>query len=127
MVRPIALGAAATIGESTKSPAQDRAKIWKGRSSAWPAAVVNSTLKGSVNATKWRSVAIPWLAAMPRAHSSAAARTAGAFCVAGKAAIRAGYSAKTARVIGHENLIKPDIAAVIAKRPVIAESNHLTF
>ena len=27
---------AATIGESTKSPAQDRAKIWKGRSSAWP-------------------------------------------------------------------------------------------
>jgi Cytochrome P460 len=32
VVRPIALGAAATIGESTKSPAQDRAKIWKGRS-----------------------------------------------------------------------------------------------
>jgi TPP-dependent 2-oxoacid decarboxylase len=35
VVRPIALGAAATIGESTKSPVQDRAKIWKGRSSAW--------------------------------------------------------------------------------------------
>ena len=34
---------------------------------------------------------------------------------AAQAAIRAGYSAKTARVIGHENLIKPDIAAAIEK------------
>jgi phage terminase small subunit len=33
---------------------------------------------------------------------------------AAQAAIRAGYSAKTARVIGHENLTKPDIAAAIA-------------
>jgi phage terminase small subunit len=34
---------------------------------------------------------------------------------AAQAAIRAGYSAKTARVIGHENLTKPDIAAAIKK------------
>jgi phage terminase small subunit len=34
---------------------------------------------------------------------------------AAQAAIRAGYSAKTARVIGHENLTKPDIAAAIEK------------
>ena len=32
-----------------------------------------------------------------------------------QAAIRAGYSAKTARVIGHENRTKPDIAAAIEK------------
>lgn len=31
-----------------------------------------------------------------------------------QAAIRAGYSAKTAKAIGHENLTKPDIAAAIA-------------
>lgn len=31
------------------------------------------------------------------------------------AAVRAGYSEKTAKVIGHENLTKPDIAAAIAK------------
>lgn len=31
-----------------------------------------------------------------------------------QAAIRAGYSARTARAIGHENLTKPDIAAAIA-------------
>src|SRR5580692_10166886 len=34
---------------------------------------------------------------------------------AAQAAIRAGYSAKTARVIGHENLTKPDIAAAFEK------------
>ena len=34
---------------------------------------------------------------------------------AAQAAIRAGYSAKTARVIGHENLRKPEIAAAIAE------------
>ena len=34
---------------------------------------------------------------------------------AAQAAIRAGYSAKTARVIGHEILSKPDIAAAIKK------------
>ena len=34
---------------------------------------------------------------------------------AAQAAIRAGYSAKTARVIGHENLTRPDIAAAIEK------------
>jgi phage terminase small subunit len=34
---------------------------------------------------------------------------------AAQAAIRAGYSAKTARVIGHEILTKPDIAAAIEK------------
>ena len=34
---------------------------------------------------------------------------------AAQAAIRAGYSAKTARVICHENLTKPDIAAAIEK------------
>lgn len=33
-----------------------------------------------------------------------------------QAAIRAGYSAKTAHAIGHENLNKPEIAAEIAKR-----------
>lgn len=33
-----------------------------------------------------------------------------------QAAIRAGYSEKTARSIGHENLTKPDIAAEIDKR-----------
>ena len=32
-----------------------------------------------------------------------------------QAAIRAGYSAKTAAVIGHENLIKPNVAAEIEK------------
>jgi phage terminase small subunit len=34
---------------------------------------------------------------------------------AAQAAIRAGYSPKTARVIGHETLTKPDIAAAIEK------------
>ena len=34
---------------------------------------------------------------------------------AAQAAIRAGYSAKTAREIGHENLTKVDIAAAIEK------------
>lgn len=33
-----------------------------------------------------------------------------------QAAIRAGYSAKAAKVIGHENLTKPDIAEHIAQR-----------
>lgn len=33
-----------------------------------------------------------------------------------QAAIRAGYSAKTAKSIGQENLTKPDVAAEIAKR-----------
>src|SRR5882724_1801576 len=33
-----------------------------------------------------------------------------------QAAIRAGYSKKTARFIGHENLTKPDIALEVAKR-----------
>lgn len=32
-----------------------------------------------------------------------------------QAAIRAGYSQKTAKAIGHENLTKPDIAAAIAE------------
>lgn len=39
------------------------------------------------------------------------------YCVdlnATQAAIRAGYSAKTAGAIGHENLTKPDIAAAVA-------------
>ncbi len=34
---------------------------------------------------------------------------------AAQAAIRAGYNARTARVIGHENLTKPHIAAAIEK------------
>lgn len=33
-----------------------------------------------------------------------------------QAAIRAGYSAKTAYVIGHENLSKPEIAAAVSER-----------
>lgn len=33
-----------------------------------------------------------------------------------QAAIRAGYSAKTAKQIGQENLTKPDVAAAIAER-----------
>ena len=46
---------------------------------------------------------------------------------AAQAAIRAGYSAKTARVIGHENLKKPDIAAAIEKaRAERAERAKLT-
>ena len=46
---------------------------------------------------------------------------------AAQAAIRAGYSAKTARVIGHENLTKPDIAAAIEKaRAERAERTRLT-
>ena len=46
---------------------------------------------------------------------------------AAQAAIRAGYSAKTARVIGHENLTKPDIAAAIEKaRAKRAERAELT-
>lgn len=32
-----------------------------------------------------------------------------------RAAIRAGYSARTARSIGHENLTKPDIAAAVER------------
>ena len=36
-------------------------------------------------------------------------------CNATQAAVRAGYSEKTAGVIGHENLSKPNIAAAIAK------------
>jgi phage terminase small subunit len=44
-----------------------------------------------------------------------------------QAAIRAGYSAKTARVIGHENLTKPDIAAAFEKaRAERAERTRLT-
>jgi phage terminase small subunit len=43
------------------------------------------------------------------------------------AAIRAGYSAKTARKIGSENLTKPDIAAAITKgRLKQAERAELT-
>ena len=46
---------------------------------------------------------------------------------AAQAAIRAGYSAKTARVIGHENLRKPDIAAAIEKaKAKRAERTELT-
>ena len=46
---------------------------------------------------------------------------------AAQAAIRAGYSAKTARVIGHENLTKPDIAAAIEKaRAAHAERAELS-
>ena len=46
---------------------------------------------------------------------------------AAQAAIRAGYAAKTARVIGHENLKKPDIAAAIEKaRAERAERAKLT-
>src|SRR5271166_5161849 len=46
---------------------------------------------------------------------------------AAQAAIRAGYSAKTARVIGHENLTKPDIAAAIEKaKAKRAERTELT-
>jgi phage terminase small subunit len=46
---------------------------------------------------------------------------------AAQAAIRAGYSAKTARVIGHENLTKPGIAAAIEKAMVErAERTRLT-
>ena len=46
---------------------------------------------------------------------------------AAQAAIRAGYSAKTARVIGHENLTKPDIAVAIEKaKAKRAERTELT-
>jgi len=46
---------------------------------------------------------------------------------AAQAAIRAGYSAKTARAIGHENLTKPEIAAAIEKaRAERAERTRLT-
>ena len=46
---------------------------------------------------------------------------------AARAAIRAGYAAKTARGIGHENLKKPDIAAAIEKaRAERAERAKLT-
>src|SRR5271166_2896559 len=46
---------------------------------------------------------------------------------AAQAAIRAGYSAKTARVIGHENLTKPEIAAAIEKaKAKRAERTELT-
>ena len=44
-----------------------------------------------------------------------------------QAAIRAGYSAKTAAEIGHENLIKPHVAAEIEKaRAKRAERTELT-
>jgi phage terminase small subunit len=44
-----------------------------------------------------------------------------------QAAIRAGYSAKTARFIGAENLTKPNIAAAVeAGRRAIAERNTLS-
>ena len=53
---------------------------------------------------------------------------------AAQAAIRAGYSAKTARVIGHENLTKPDIAAAIekamaerAERTRLSAANHASY
>jgi len=36
-----------------------------------------------------------------------------------QAAIRAGYSAKTAKAVGHENLTKPDIASAIADAQAI--------
>jgi len=46
---------------------------------------------------------------------------------AAQAAIRAGYSIKTARAIGHENLTKPEIAAAIEKaRAECAERAKLT-
>ncbi len=38
-----------------------------------------------------------------------------------QAAIRAGYSAKTAKVIGHENLTKPDVAKAVAAAQVRRE------
>ena len=44
-----------------------------------------------------------------------------------QAAIRAGYSARTAKVIGQENLTKPDIAAAIeAAKEKRAERNEIT-
>jgi phage terminase small subunit len=44
-----------------------------------------------------------------------------------QAAIRAGYSEKTAKVIGQENLTKPDVAEAIAKRQKrIAEKLEVT-
>ena len=44
-----------------------------------------------------------------------------------QAAIRAGYSQKTAAAIGEENLRKPDIATALrAIRKEVAESLHLT-
>ena len=46
---------------------------------------------------------------------------------AAQAAIRAGYSVKTARQIGYENLIRPDIAAAVeAKRKELAVSRGIT-
>ncbi len=44
-----------------------------------------------------------------------------------RAAIRAGYSEKTAKAIGHENLTKPDIAAAVkAARQQLAEKVEIT-
>lgn len=44
-----------------------------------------------------------------------------------QAAIRAGYSEKTAGAIGHENLMKPEIAAAIAEaRKTVAEKLGIT-
>jgi|SRR5918996_1343313 phage terminase small subunit len=44
-----------------------------------------------------------------------------------QAAIRAGYSEKTARAIGFENLTKPDIQEALAqRRQEIADANELT-
>lgn len=44
-----------------------------------------------------------------------------------QAAIRAGYSAKTAAVIGSENLTKPNIAeAIAAQQKALAEANGVT-
>ncbi len=49
-----------------------------------------------------------------------------------RAAIRAGYSERTARSIGHENLTKPDIAAAVERakganpeRPVVGVAKAL--
>lgn len=44
-----------------------------------------------------------------------------------QAAIRAGYSAKTAKSIGHENLTKPDVAAAIeAARAELSKRTEIT-
>lgn len=44
-----------------------------------------------------------------------------------QAAIRAGYSAKTARSVGHENLTKPDIAAAVSDgRKRLSEATAVT-
>lgn len=44
-----------------------------------------------------------------------------------QAAIRAGYSPKTAKVIGHENLTKPDIKVILeSKQRQMAHNNGIT-